>query len=183
MDPGKTQSALAGALFVIYLLFLVGLILFKLPFYSPATDERVVNLIPLMGSFDERGVFVLREIVYNVLLFVPLGVYISMLRPSWRFRKKIVVIVGLTLAFEVSQFIFALGISDVTDILSNTLGGVIGIGVYALLLRLFKGRAVKIVNAIALVVIVCATIQFAHLLYLSHFVMTHPTNSSPSDSA
>jgi glycopeptide antibiotics resistance protein len=171
LKPEK-QSILIVVLFAIYLLLLVAVILFKLPFFSPGgADERVINLIPLMGSFDEHGVLVPQEIVYNIALFVPLGVYICMIKSDWSYRKKIIPIIGLTVAFEVAQFIFALGRSDITDCLSNTLGGIIGIILYALLTRIFKDRTAKIITALA----VCATIyvvaRFVQLFYLSHFVM------------
>jgi glycopeptide antibiotics resistance protein len=127
-----------------------------------------------MGSFDEHGVLVLREIAYNILLFVPLGIYICMMRVDWPPLKKVIAIIGLTVAFEVVQFVFALGRSDITDILDNTLGGIIGIGIYALLLRLFKDRTMRIVNISALIATVCVTARFAQLYYLSHFVMMQP---------
>ncbi len=74
----KRQTVLTVMLFTIYILLLTGVILFKLPFYSPESEaERAINLIPFQGSFDDNGVLILREIVYNVLLFVPLGVYIT----------------------------------------------------------------------------------------------------------
>ncbi|EGW41936.1 putative membrane protein [Desulfosporosinus sp. OT] len=37
--------------------------------------------------------------------------------------KKVLAIVVLTLAFEISQYIFVIGRADITDVLSNTLGG------------------------------------------------------------
>lgn len=171
----KKQYALTIALLAVYLLLLTGIILFKLPLYSPLADERAINLIPLMGSFNEHGVLVLREIVYNILLFVPLGVYICMLTSDWSFKKKVIPIVSLTLAFEVIQFIFALGRSDITDVLGNTLGGIIGVGVYALLFLVFKDRKAKIINVLASAVTFCVAARFIQLFYLSHFVMMRPT--------
>ncbi len=171
----KKQNTLTIALFAVYLLVLTGIILFKLPFYSDKTDmTRAINLIPLMGSFDENGVLVLREIAYNILLFIPFGVYICMIKSEWLFKKKVFSIIGLTLVFEVIQFIFALGRSDITDVLDNTLGGIIGIGIYALLFRIFKNRTVKFVNILALSLTVCVVSRFAYLFYLSHFVMGRP---------
>jgi len=41
---------------------------------------------------------------------------------------------------------FLWGASDITDFITNTLGGVLGVGVYFLIGRLFKGRGVKIVS-------------------------------------
>jgi len=172
MKPGK-QNTLTIALFVVYMLLLIGITLVKLPFYSAKLSDgiRVINLILFQGSFDENGVLLFREIIDNILLFIPLGIYICMLKSKWPFMKKVLPIISLTLAFEVLQFIFAIGRSDITDVLDNMFGGIIGIGIYALLFKIFKSRTVKVVNILALVVTVYVVVRFAHLFYLSHFVM------------
>lgn len=169
----EKRNILTITLFVVYILLLVGIILFKLPFYSEKISDKiqVINLIPFQGSFDENGSFLLREIIGNILIFMPLGIYICMLKNEWSFMKKILLIISLTLAFEVIQFIFAIGRSDITDILGNTLGGVIGIGIHVLLQGIFKNRTIKIINTLALIVTVCVVVRFSHLFYLSHFVM------------
>jgi glycopeptide antibiotics resistance protein len=148
--------------------------MFKLPFYSPTADERAINLIPLMGSFDEQGVLVLREIVYNILLFIPLGLYVSMLKSDWPTKRKVALIISITLLLEVLQYAFALGRSDITDVIGNTIGGLTGICGYALLSRLLKDQTAKIIIPTAAVVTIFVTARFAHLFYLSHFVMTRP---------
>ena len=170
------RNTLINILLVIYLLVLTGIILFKLPFYSPAISDgiRVINLIPFMGSFDENGVLGLREIVDNIMLFVPFGIYISVLKSEWPLIKRILSVVGLSLTFEVVQFIFALGRSDATDIIGNTLGGVIGICIYTLALRILKDRTFKAVNIVALVLTVCVVSRFIYLFYVSYFVMSPP---------
>ncbi len=171
----EKQNTLTIVLFAIYMLILTGIILFKLPFYSEISDGiRVINLIPLQGSFDADGVILLREIIYNILLFIPLGIYIGMLKSEWSFVKKVLPVIGLSLLFEGTQFIFAMGRTDITDILGNTLGGILGIGIYALLFRIFTSRTVKVVNILALIVTVCIAFRFSHLFFLSHFIMGRP---------
>ena len=143
---------------------LAGVILFKVPFSNPQTDgERVVNLIPLMGSFTDSGVLRLGEILGNVLVFVPLGIYLSMLKDDWPVANQILTIIGTTVTFEVAQFVFAIGRSDVTDVLSNTLGGAIGLGTYALLANLLKHRTNRVINVAALILTLCAVLLFAFL--------------------
>ncbi|KHL96824.1 teicoplanin resistance protein VanZ [Paenibacillus sp. IHB B 3415] len=169
----QKQNTLTITLFIVYILLLTGIILFKLPFYSDKISNgiRVISLIPLQGSFDENGCILLDEIIYNILLFIPLGIYIRMLKSEWPFRKKVLPVIALTLSFEVIQFIFAMGITDVTDILGNTLGGIIGIGMGAILFKILKNRTVKIMNIFVLAVTVCVVLRFVQLFYLSHFVM------------
>lgn len=159
------QNALTFVLVVIYLLALTWLILFKLQFSIPVLDEgRIINLIPLLGSFDDNGVILFSEITNNILAFIPLGIYICMLKAPWSFVKKVLAVAVVTLAFETTQFIFAIGRADITDLLSNTLGGVVGIGIYALSFKLMKGKTNKLMNALAASLTAFALLSVALLL-------------------
>lgn len=167
----EKQNKLTLVLFAIYLLVLTWLILFKLQFSIPVMKEgRVANLIPLLGSFSDNGVIRFAEIRGNILAFIPLGIYICMLEAKWPFVKKVLAIVTLTLAFEIAQFIFAIGRADITDVLSNTLGGVIGIGIYALLSKVMKGRTNKVINVLAAVFTILVLLLVALLLISNRWV-------------
>ncbi len=84
-----------------------------------------------------------------------MGIYISMLKSKWSFFSKLLSIMGVTLVFEFIQFVFAIGRSDITDILANTLGGTIGIGIYELLFKILKHRTNKFINLFALLLTSC----------------------------
>ena len=128
-------------------------------------------MIPYQGVFNNGGITFSYEIIYNVLLFIPLGIYICMLKNDWSLITKLLLIIGSTFALETIQYIFALGRTDITDIINNTLGGAIGIGIYALAFKLLKERTNRVVNIFALGVTVIVVLRFAQLLYFSHFVM------------
>jgi glycopeptide antibiotics resistance protein len=165
MEPEK-PSTFTIALFVAYALLLVGIILFKLPFFLNGIENiRSINLVPFAGSFSESGAFVSHEVIENIAVFVPLGIYLSMLASKWSFSQKLIAILSTTLAFEIIQFIFAIGRSDLTDIFANTLGGVIGIGLYALLKKLLKARTDKVINIVALILTIGAVLLLAILTY------------------
>lgn len=162
------RNTLTLILLVIYLLALTWLILFKLQFSIPDINgERIINMIPLLGSFDSKGFVRFSEIRVNILAFIPLGIYICMLKAPWSFVKKILTIIGLTFIFEIIQFIFAIGRADITDLLSNTLGGIIGIGIYTLLSKVLNGRTNMVINVLATVFTVL-TLLFVTFLLLSH---------------
>lgn len=147
---------------------------FKLPFYSTAGDTaRVINLISLAGSFDDEGNLIWGEIAYNTLLFVPLGIYLGMLT-QWTFRRQVLAIAGLSLGLELAQYLFALGVTDVTDLIDNTLGAVIGIGIATVLTKLFGTAATRIITVLAPLLTVLVVVRFGHLYYLSHVVMGGP---------
>lgn len=141
---------LTFVLFIIYVLALIWLILFKLQFsFDHIERVRVINMIPLHDS-------VLSEVLDNIEIFVPLGIYICMLKSKWSFTRKLLPIISFTLVFETTQFVFAIGRSDITDILANTLGGTIGIGIFELLFKIIKHRTNKLLNLFALVLTACA---------------------------
>ena len=164
----EKRNTLTRVLFVIYLLALTWMILFKLQFSIPQmNDGRIINLIPFAGSFDSNGVIRFSEIRVNVLAFIPLGIYIGMLQTQWSFVKKLLAIVGLALAFEITQFIFAIGRADITDVLSNTIGGMVGIGIYTALSKILEGRTNKVISLLAAASTILALLLVA-LLLMSH---------------
>ena len=161
----QTQRVLTIVLFAIYALVLVGVILFKFPFsYQEDGSGRVLNLIPLAGSYRDGGGLRVDELVENVFIFVPLGLYVSMVARNWSFWKKTLLIVGVTVAFEVIQYVFVLGRADITDVLTNAIGGVLGIGVYALLARILKRRTDGVISVVALILTVAALLELGFLL-------------------
>ena len=168
----EKRNTLTLVLFIIYLLALTWLILFKLQFSIPVMHVgRIINLIPLLGSFDDNGVIRFAEIRINIFAFIPLGIYICMLKAPWTFVKKVLAIVVLALAFELTQFIFAIGRADITDVLSNTLGGIIGMGIYALLSKVLKGRTNKVINVLAAVFTILVLLLVALLLVNHRWVI------------
>lgn len=71
-------------------------------------------------------------------MFIPLGIYVGMFLKKLKWYENIVIIALISLAFEVSQYIFAIGASDITDIITNTAGGSIGIGIYLIIKRFLE---------------------------------------------
>jgi len=120
---------------------------------------RNINLIPFQGS-DGIGA----NVIYNTLFFIPFGIYISMLKNKWSFILIVIIILCLSLSFEILQYIFAIGRTDATDLLCNVLGGIIGIGIYELLLRILKLRINKVLSIVLLVLTVCILLFFALLI-------------------
>lgn len=166
MFKAKQQKNLTIGLLVVYIFLLIWLVLFKLQInFSDLGHIRNINLIPFHESMMVNGQISLREIIYNIFVFVPMGIYISMCKSSWSFVKKIIPSLGISLSFEILQFIFAIGASDITDIIGNTFGGVIGICIYGLLHKIFKDKTITIINVIALIVSLLAISMLAILIF------------------
>jgi glycopeptide antibiotics resistance protein len=163
--PGRSVTVV---LFGVYALVLIGLVLFKFPFsYDDTGTGRHVNLIPFAGSFTAQGTLRLGEIVENVLVFVPFGIYLCMLRPGWSFGRKLIPIVATTVAFEAIQYAFAIGRADVTDVIGNALGGILGIAVYAVLARALGARTDRILRIAAIILTAAALVFYAFLFVRS----------------
>ena len=80
-----------------------------------------------------------REIVLNILLFVPFGFSMALIT-----KKNWVVIVAalvLTVATEIIQLTFDLGLFEWDDIINNALGAVIGVGLARLFVKTKKQRS------------------------------------------
>jgi len=132
--------------FVIYIYLLVRIILFKncSPFelFSP---DRVLHrglcLIPfrdVIRAYCKLGYLNSQDIWGNIVLFIPLGIY---LRPFFRninIYRQLGIIIGTSLIFETIQYAFAIGGCDMTDVTTNTVGGIIGLAIFAAIRKLSK---------------------------------------------
>lgn len=155
----KKQRRLTVCLLAVYLIFLTWSILFKMQFSIGELDRsRSLNLIPFHGSEIVNGRVDFLEIFGNILAFLPFGIYIGMLRNRWTFWKKILPIAAASLFYEGMQYLLAIGASDITDVIGNTFGGILGIAVYAACRRIFRTdfRTNRILNGIALFGTFCA---------------------------
>ena len=146
-DPAATPAAraaprtrLAGRSSSVYLVLLAWVVLWKLevPWVGEA-GERIVKLVPFVATGD-AGASTPFEVVANLALFVPFGVYLGLLAPSWPWWKVAGTVAAVSLALEVAQYVLAVGSSDLTDVVVNTAGGVVGLGLVALARRRFGAR-------------------------------------------
>ena len=157
----KKQRNLTMILFIIYFCILIWILLFKMSFsFDELYRNRSINLIPILGSIIVNGRLYINEIINNILVFVPVGIYTCMLKQEWSTPKKVSVAFFISLTIEVLQFILAIGATDITDLIGNTIGGVIGIGIFYLFTKVLKNKAINILNILASI----ATVGLVSLL-------------------
>ncbi len=177
-DHTKPQSRrLVIILFVIYLVLLSWTILWKLelPWVGEAALlPRPWKLVPFVASGD-AGASVPREILANVLLFVPFGVYLGFVAPSWRWWKAGGVFLAASLILEVAQHLLSTGSFDSTDVITNTVGGLAGLGLMVLIRRALRQRTSVIMTR----VLVLATAIF--VLAAAIFIISPLRYSAPRD--
>lgn len=157
----KKQHNLTMTLFIVYFCILIWLLLFKMSFsFDALYRSRSINIIPFLGSVIVNGKIYINEIINNVIVFIPIGIYTCMLKPNWPITKKVSVAFFISLAIEILQFILAIGATDITDLIGNIIGGVIGIGIFYLIIKVFKNKTINILNILASI----ATVGLVSLL-------------------
>ncbi len=167
MDKNKKLRKLTMGLFVIYFVILTWVILFKMELDISLLQKmnfRSVNLIPFSASLEINGKIEVSEIVLNMIVFIPFGLYLSMLKSKWNFIQKVLPIFGASLLYEGMQYILAIGGSDITDLIMNTLGGIVGLGVYFICSKLLGKKTIKVLNIFAMVGTICVVLLLGLLM-------------------
>ena len=156
------SGRLTKILFGLYLLFLLWIVLLKASFslgdIRALVSERSVNWIPFTYA-KEVGTH-RSEVLRNVLIFLPFGLYLRMLGVRW--GRAILYGFLLSLGCEVTQVLCSIGAGDVTDLLTNTAGTALGVLGYLIFRGIFRERTNRFLNTLALIL----TIWLAVLLLL-----------------
>ncbi len=140
------------ACLLIYLLVMTWVILFKMAMpgdWGALAGQRSLHLLPFQGWDSQNAALVRKDLLNNILVFVPLGILLSALwhrRPAW---QRALAGMGVSLCYETLQFVFAIGRSDSTDVLANTLGAVAGIALCQVFWLVLKDEA-RVKKAVAL---------------------------------
>ena len=147
------RTILLHLLFVFYLAALTWIILFKMATSYDTIDHgiRSLNLTPFKGAMITNGQVNFSEMIDNILVFCPFGIYIGVLYRRWNLSEKVLSFFCVSLIYEVLQYVLAIGCSDITDVIMNTAGGIIGLIVYSLFNKICRNERVT-----EIVILVCA---------------------------
>ncbi len=177
----KQEQIKTGFLYVIFICYI--LLLFKILIWSRVsitelldsqrTLFRSVNLIPfhsikqyIYGSSDTIKRFAFGNVIGNIVIFIPLGLYLPLFKKDKRFLVNLLFIFIVSLVVEILQGLLGIGVSDVDDIILNSLGGGIGILGYKFLLLILREK--KKLNTV--ITILSAIIGLPVILYLLFMV-------------
>ncbi len=136
-------------LFGVYLFILVWTVLFK----GQISLDHIgryhnINLIPFAGSIRVNGKIDFLEIFANVFVFIPLGLFLSE-EKKLSISIHILIIILVSTTMEILQYILWIGVTDITDIIGNTIGGVLGIVLYIFIVNKAKEKAHNIINILS----------------------------------
>ena len=127
-------------LFGLYCIVLFWTVIFKLSFslhdIAALFGNHSINLIPFYYASHSDSH--LSETFLNCLVFAPFSLLLSMLGAN--FKKAVLTTLCVSAVFELSQLIFALGACDLTDLITNTLGGSLGAVFYFALTKVVKNK-------------------------------------------
>lgn len=133
-------------LFIDYLLLLIGITIFPIRIGELREPVCSINFIPFNFKMYPNNKISLIVILGNLVLLSPMAIFLPIINPK-RFDsiKKILVVAFLTsLSIELVQFIIALvgindiiRVSDINDIILNTLSAFLGYYAYKNLLSKF----------------------------------------------
>ena len=123
----KTASR---AVLVLYVAVLIWLVLFKFSYDIVSVilhyQTRSLNLIPFSGSSHGS----LSEMLSNFIVFIPFGLLLGINFKQASIWRNLAIIFTFSLTVEFLQYVLAIGATDINDLISNTLGGLVGLTVY-----------------------------------------------------
>jgi glycopeptide antibiotics resistance protein len=122
---------ITGLLFAFYISQVVGITLLN---RNAAAEARIdLNILEVYKiAFGGNSVF-LTQIIGNVLMFIPLGILVPMCFKSTKGAMKMLVLAfACSLAIETTQLYTHTGLFELMDLIHNTLGGMLGFGIYML---------------------------------------------------
>ena len=112
----------------------------KIKFLDGITND--LTIIPIINKIDLPNAEVDRvkkEIIENILIFIPLGLLLKMKDLS----SQKIFLLGFLLSFtyEFLQYIFSIGVADITDIITNAIGAILGSLVYSILSHFIHNKS------------------------------------------
>ncbi len=163
MFQSAKQKRVSCIVFGIYFILLVWLVLFKFSIsLSELPNIRGINFIPFY--YDQETSAHWKEVLYNLIVFIPLGVYVQIFKEDGKTATKCLVAFLTSFLFEVVQFIFAIGASDITDIIGNTLGGIAGILFCVMMKNIAPNKYISIINILGMLIEITAVALLVLLL-------------------
>lgn len=144
VKPDKRERILLQGLFIVYIGGILWITLLS------RVGSNSTGVLKPFWSYREiiyGNVRVYKETVLNILLFIPLGLFLGAFFSS---KSMIVVAVGLlsSLLIECCQLLFKIGIFEIDDVVNNSLGAYIGLLIWELYENYSQKEKLKVRNCI-----------------------------------
>lgn len=126
----KASAAIAVPILVFYLSFVVTITLIERQITADPTYNLTVFWTYKAVSDGKSDLIM--EIVWNIVLFIPIGVLINFLIPIKYFWISIISCLLFSVGIEFMQLILHRGFFEFDDMIHNTFGAILGICIFAL---------------------------------------------------
>ena len=153
----RRRLALILAL-AVYVALLSWVVLWKLevPWIGAAAAlDRPIKLVPFLPRGD-AGASAPAELLINLVLFVPLGLFIGALAPRWSWWRAGLAALGVSLLLEVVQHLISTGSFDTTDLLVNTAGALLGWLIFIAVRRSARERTSVVMTYVCVILSITA---------------------------
>jgi len=127
-----------------------------------------LNLNPFAAPLNVNGRINFGEMRDNVIIFIPFGLLLNVNFEKIGFLPKLALILVFSLTCELIQFIFAIGAADITDLITNTFGGFLGLTLYGLSHKYINNK--KLDRVIISVGILLLVLLFYYRIRFLHFI-------------
>jgi glycopeptide antibiotics resistance protein len=160
--------------FTVYLVLVVWVVLWKLeaPWVGDAAGlARPIKIVPFVPSGD-AGASTPSEMLINLVLFVPFGLFIGALASAASWWLTGVAALGASLTLETVQHLISTGSFDTSDLILNTAGALLGWVIFIAVRRAARRRTSMVMTR------VCVTVSALALVAVVAFVVS-PLNYGP----
>ena len=131
MNTDKGNRKLLIFILVIYVLLTLGITLLM---REPSGQEHIMT--EWFSCYKCADPKMLVDGIFNILLFVPVGVLVGLVSGKGRLLMSTLVGLFISQTIECSQLIWQRGTFDVNDLLNNTVGAFLGGAAVVLVFRL-----------------------------------------------
>lgn len=149
--------------FISYLIIVLWVIVFKFnaswieevriyELSQPYLERIGLEWIPfytVINQFKEGNYFDLDHLL-NIIIYIPIGLYLKLITKLDN-KKIILIIILSSLIFEIEQSITCIGGLDGTDLVTNFIGGLIGLISFKLINK-FKIKYINLMNISLLII-------------------------------
>ena len=148
--------------FICFVILLNWIIIFKISseliltdsFYGmikkPFKERFMLGAIPFI--FSKNALNSLVDFLLNIIIFIPFGILFPTLTKKRTFFRFLLVAFLISLTFEIFQLITLWGHFDVDDLISNSLGFIVGYLFYLFILKDMKKSTVTALYTLAIVI-------------------------------
>lgn len=146
--PIKWRRELILSAFIFYILLLIHLTVFRgensinnvTIILRPLSE---INWVPFVETAKLTKGTSLFDYYYNlygnILWFIPMGFGAAyLMKKRYYFLRSLLIGIAISFLIETMQFLFYTGVSDIDDLIFNTIGTIIGIGLFEISQWLYK---------------------------------------------